>query len=169
MQLYRGVSLSSAFCLWHGHCAVADWLKDTLIRSLGIWHVFSKEGSPFAGEQKKKTLPPPSLITLLALVPHAPDSEQKDGLRDDLCHRLLTCWGLMAATRKLQHHLTLFLCLIPPPQKTSSTALHLPKYHLSLSLTLVHHCTVAFNFQRWTLCWIHEPEALHQRQWQIVL
>lgn len=46
MQLSRGVSLSSAFCLWHGHCAVAHWLKDTLISSLGIWHVFSKEGPP---------------------------------------------------------------------------------------------------------------------------
>lgn len=49
-----------AFCLWHGHCTVADWLKDTLIRSLSIWHVFSKESSLFfffAREWKKGPAP----------------------------------------------------------------------------------------------------------------
>ncbi len=62
----------------------------------------------------------------------------------------------MAATKKLLHHLTPLFDFSPP--STSNTGLHLPKYHLSLSLTLVHHCTVALNFQRWTLCWIHPPK-----------
>lgn len=54
----------------------------------------------------------------------------------------------MATTRKLLHHLTLFLCLIsfslspvPSTCQTSNTALHLPKYHLSLSLS--HLSTIA--------------------------
>lgn len=57
----------------------------------------------------------------------------------------------MASTRKLLHHLALFLCLIlvsfphlfPPPKSNTSIA--------TLSLILVHYCAVAVGFQRWTL------------------
>lgn len=91
-----------AFCLWHGHCTVADWLKDTLIRSLSIWHVFSKESSLFffLPGSEKRALPPSSLITLFALVARFPDSRQRDGAWDDCCHHLLTCQGLTAPARR---------------------------------------------------------------------
>lgn len=151
---------------------MADWLKDTLIRSLGIWHVFSKEGSPFCWGARR-TLPPP-LLTLLALVPHVPDSEQNDGPRDDLCHRLLTCEGLMATTRKLLHHLTLFLCLILvclffplfpsllPPPNIQHTCHH----------TLSHTCPSlhgGFQLPEVNSLLDSSVKALHQRQWQIAL
>lgn len=67
----------------------------------------------------------------------------------------------MAATRKLLHHLFPSLCLISfflsltPP--TLNAALHLPKYHLSLSLTLVHYCTVATS-RGDLFCWIHQTK-----------
>lgn len=124
---------------------MAHWLKDTLIRSLGIWHVFSKEETP----------PPPHTHThphrapthaLLALIPHRSDSKQKDDLRDDLCHSLLTCQRFMVANRKLPHGLFHCLCLIsmtdPPSPPIFGDSMQPPATSqiISPSLTPSHNC-----------------------------
>lgn len=146
VQLSRGVSLSSAFCLWHGHCAVAHWLKDTLIRSPGIWHVFSKEG------------PPPLSLSRARAHPH---THCCAWFRMPLTVSRRTSCGMISATARWpakdlwwQLGSSRTACftasvwfLWPPPTHIgwfSAASLHLPKYHLPLW----HLSIVALSVQK---------------------
>lgn len=105
-----------AFCLWHGHCTVADWLKDTLIRSLSIWHVFSKESSLFFFCQGVKKGPCP-LLHLLHSLPllHASLTVGRGMVREMIA--ATTCWPAKDWRHQLGESscaaLILFLVVLP--------------------------------------------------------
>lgn len=140
MQLSRGVSLSSAFCLWHGHCAVAHWLKDTLISSLGIWHVFSKEGPPPTHFVHPHTHCWPSFRMPLTVS------------RRMICGMIsaTTCWPAtdlwwqLGSSRTACFTASVWFLWPPPPHPpVFGDSMHLPKYYLPVSQL----STVA---QRWS-------------------